>query len=87
MNTIEIYKQRERELRRIELARLSLRHFIAHIFPNYTFTFAHEMIIETIEAIILGYISKAMVCVPPQIGKSTIVSKIAPIWAAGQDIN
>lgn len=87
MNTIEIYKARERELRQIELARLSLRHFIAHIFPNYTFTFAHDMIIETIEAIILGHINKAMVCVPPQIGKSTIVSKIAPIWAAGQDIN
>jgi len=87
MTLLQTLKAEDARLRKLDLARLSLLHFITYLNPNYTLTWAHRKIIETVEAVILGDLQRAMVCVPPQIGKSTISSIYAPCWAAGQNID
>ena len=64
--------------KKIELSRLSLRYFVGTVFPNYTFTYAHDKMIEYIEAAILGHIRKLQLRIPPQIGKTTLDAIIAP---------
>lgn len=80
MENIPLYKK-------IELSRLSLKYFVGTVFPNYTFTFAHDLMIEYIEAAILGQIRKLQLRIPPQIGKTTLDAILAPAWAAGVNID
>jgi predicted phage terminase large subunit-like protein len=63
----------------------SFMNFIKVHNPKYKFTWFHKQIIQACEDIANGKISKLILQVPPQYGKSTIVSHYLPAWLLARD--
>lgn len=74
--------KRERTLR---LAPSSFQNFLAYVNPKYEAEWFHKMIADYCEALIRGDIKNLMVFVPPQHGKSEIISRSFPAWALGNN--
>ena len=69
------------------LARTYLIDFITVTKPNYTIKWYHELLCEHLDKLLRNEIKKLMCFLPPQHGKSEIVSRRLPALALGQDPN
>ena len=61
-------------------ARRYLRDFLPYINPKYTMKWFHREIADAVQMVFEGLEKKIMVSLPPQHGKSEIVSRDAPAW-------
>lgn len=81
-------RQRLMELRR-ERSRLtaptSFAHFLAYANPKYQLEWFHKRIADQCQSLIEGRIKNLMVFMPPQHGKSEIISRNFPAWALGRN--
>lgn len=59
--------------------------FLNYSMPSYSRQWFHTLIADKCQALYEGRIKKLMVFVPPQHGKSEIVSRKFPAWVLGQD--
>ena len=77
-------RQLERELKRRRAA-LSFPDFLDYTDPNYQRQWFHTLIAQKCQDLLLGHLptDRLMVFVPPQHGKSEIVSRKFPAWALG----
>ena len=66
-------------------ARRYLRDFLPYINPKYTMKWFHREIADAVQMVFEGLEKKIMVSLPPQHGKSEIVSRDAPAWGLGID--
>lgn len=66
-------------------ARRNLRDFLPYINPKYTMKWFHREIADAVQMVFEGLEKKIMVSLPPQHGKSEIVSRDAPAWGLGID--
>jgi predicted phage terminase large subunit-like protein len=78
---LEIY-QRELALQRLD-ARTDFLRFVQCINPAYDAQWFHELIARKCQNIIEGKCKNLMVFMPPQEGKSELVSRQLPAWALG----
>ena len=67
------------------LAASSFSHFLGYINPTYQMEWFHKVIAEHCQMLFEGKIKNLMVFVPPQHGKSEVVSRIFPAWAFGRN--
>jgi hypothetical protein len=58
----------------------SLRSFIAEAYPRYGFHRWAEVLIELLQAVADGQLSRLIVTCPPRLGKSLLVSKLFPAY-------
>lgn len=80
--------QRKLALRKQQLkngARDRLALFLNYSMPSYQREWFHTLIADKCQELYEGKIMKLMIFVPPQHGKSEIVSRRAPAWFFGQD--
>lgn len=63
------------------------RQFIPYVNPTYERQWYHTLIADRCQDLLEGRIRNLMVFVPPQHGKSEIVSKMFPAWAFGRNPN
>lgn len=80
----ELFLQRELTKRK---ARRSLKHFVGYTMPKYNFNWHHDYLIEKLQDFANGTIKKLMVFMPPQHGKSQLVSRHLPAFLLGIDPN
>ncbi|MCM1079712.1 MAG: terminase family protein [Bacteroidales bacterium] len=74
--------EKERLMRK---ARGSLPMFLCYTNPRYDLQWFHRLIAEKCQQLLEGKIKNLMVFVPPQHGKSEIVSRNFPAWAFGRN--
>ncbi len=72
---------------RLQYARSSLLGFILYMMPTYSVQWFHKHICKKLDELLYGDIKKLMLFVPPQHGKSLIVSQFLPAYAFGRDPN
>ena len=85
--------EREHLKREVELlkemqkrkARRNLRDFLPYVNPKYTMKWFHREIADAVQMVFEGLEKKIMISLPPQHGKSEIVSRDAPAWGLGID--
>lgn len=80
--------QRKLALRKQQLkngAKDRLALFLNYTMPSYQREWFHTLIADKCQELYEGKITKLMIFVPPQHGKSEIVSRRFPAWAFGQD--
>lgn len=85
----------ERQSRRLELEREKKRQlapdsfvsFLVSVNPKYKPMWFHRVIAQSCERLVRGEIKNLMVFMPPQHGKSEIISRQFPAWALGRDPN
>jgi hypothetical protein len=72
---------------RIEISRMHLLDFIQYCDPSYEVNWHHRVVCEYYERWAFGDINRMMLSMPPQNGKSTIVSGYGPAWVLGKNPN
>ena len=86
----------ERDMKRLmQLRRQRLRleapeqlaSFLVYTNPKYQLEWFHKVIADACQQLFEGKIKNLMIFVPPQHGKSEIVSRNFPAWALGRDPN
>ena len=63
----------------------SFSHFLGYSNPKYELEWFHRLIAENCQMLLEGKIKNLMVFMPPQHGKSEIISRNFPAWALGQN--
>lgn len=63
------------------------RQFLSYVNPNYERQWYHTLIANRCQDLLEGRIKNLMIFIPPQHGKSEIVSKNFPAWAFGRNPN
>jgi len=87
---MERYELQQRKLQLLKqkfknASRSNLAQFLNYTNPSYDRQWFHTLISDKCQALFRGEIKKLMIFVPPQHGKSEIVSRKFPAWAFGQD--
>ena len=80
--------KRKLELKKIQLRKMADDRFatyLNYINPVYRRQWFHTLIADKCQDLFEGKINKLMVFMPPQHGKSEIVSRKFPTWAFGKD--
>lgn len=70
---------------RVELARRHLTHFTEVTFSNYRRTRMHDIYSGVLNQFALGHVSKLIVSMPPQHGKSELCSRRLPAFMLGRN--
>lgn len=70
-----------------ELARRSFADFVTYIDPAYDMRWFHRVIAEKLEQCRTREITKLMLFLPPQHGKSSLASKVFPAYLLGRNAN
>ncbi len=84
-------KERKQKIVRLKQEKLKLEaptsfpHFLGYINPKYQLEWFHRVIAEYCQKLFDGEIKNLMIFVPPQHGKSEIVSRCFPAWALGRN--
>lgn len=68
-----------------ELARRNMLDFVQYVKPNYRANWHHELLCSYIDRFISGDIQRLAVFLPPQHGKSEIVSRCLPAFCLGKN--
>lgn len=68
-------------------ARDDFEKFIKLVKPDYVFNWHHLEIIERLQEFLTGDVKKLMIFLPPQHGKSELVSRLFPAFALGTNPN
>jgi predicted phage terminase large subunit-like protein len=71
-----------RELARRKCSK-SMIDFACHVMPDYQVNWHHKRIADAVQDVVTGKTKKLAVMVPPQHGKSQLVSRTLPAWALG----
>lgn len=66
-------------------ARRSFAEFPMYINRNYQQKWFHRLVAQYCQMIFEGVINKLIITLPPQVGKSELVSRLFPAWALGVD--
>ena len=66
------------------LARVSFRHFATWMRPSYEMHWHHALICDELQKLADGLISKLAIFMPPQHGKSELVSRLLPAFMLGR---
>jgi len=83
--------QRKQRLMKLRQERLrlvapnSFAHFLAYTNSKYQLEWFHRLIADHCQMLLEGKIKNLMVFMPPQHGKSEIISRNFPAWALGKD--
>jgi hypothetical protein len=83
MQNLEARSPAVKELARRALARKRLKYFIPYVFPKYRIFPHNQLIADAVDLAIKGLYKRLMVFVPPQYGKSEIVSRKTPPFVLG----
>ncbi|MCD8394533.1 MAG: terminase family protein [Bacteroidales bacterium] len=67
------------------LAPNDFAHFLAYANPKYQAEWFHQLIAHRCQDVLEGRIKNLMVFIPPQHGKSEIISRMFPAWALGRN--
>ncbi|MCC8175506.1 MAG: terminase family protein [Bacteroidales bacterium] len=67
------------------LAPHDFAHFLAYANPKYHAEWFHQLIARRCQDVLEGQIKNLMVFIPPQHGKSEIISRMFPAWALGRN--
>ena len=67
------------------LSRVLLSRFVKYTFPAYQCKWFHSLLCNKLDALYAGTIRRLMVFVPPQHGKTELVSRRFPSYALGRD--
>lgn len=67
-----------------EMARRSLLRFTSHTFPEYEPNWHHGVVASYLDRVLAGEIRRLMIFLPPQHGKSELVSRRFPAYALGR---
>lgn len=67
------------------IAPTSFAHFLGYSNPKYQLEWFHKLIAEHCQMLLEGKIKNLMVFMPPQHGKSEIISRNFPAWALGNN--
>ena len=59
--------------------------FLGYANPKYEMEWFHKVVAEGCQSLLGGKIKNLMVFIPPQHGKSEIISRNFPAWALGRD--
>lgn len=70
---------------RSELARRDLINFVSYVKEDYIINWHHELLCAYLDRFISGDITKLMVFMPPQHGKSELVSRMLPAYILGKN--
>lgn len=70
-----------------ELGRKSFRHFVLQTMPSFQEARHHRMIMEALQMVEQGIISRLIISMPPRHGKSELVSVRFPAWYLGKHPN
>lgn len=81
----QILKLKQQRLKM--LAPTDFAHFLGYINPTYELEWFHRIIAEHCQMLLEGKIKNLMVFMPPQHGKSEIISRNFPAWAFGRNPN
>lgn len=74
-----------KEQARAEIARRSFIDFVTYTKDDYSVQWFHEVMAEELEQFIFGDVNKLMIFMPPQHGKSQLVSRHLPAFILGQN--
>jgi len=80
---LEFRRHLARELKK-ELARRSLLHFTRYTFPDYNPHWYHELICKVLDQFVEGDITRLIISMPPQHGKTEHASRRLPAYALGR---
>ncbi len=69
----------------LPLARTSLAAYAALVFPGYKLFKHHSLLVDRLEAVADGKITRLMVSMPPRMGKSLTCSELLPPWFLGRN--
>ena len=71
-----------------ELSRRSYFEFLKYMFPlDVTWGWHHEYIANTLQDFVEGGFNRLMIFMPPQHGKTTLMTEYLPAWDFGKDPN
>lgn len=70
---------------RAELARRNMLDFVQYVKPTYEANWHHELLCSYLDRFMRGDIKRLMVFMPPQHGKSELVSRCLPAFLLGKD--
>jgi hypothetical protein len=65
----QVIREAKMEIIRLQLARLSMKHFVPHVNQNYKAEWFHTYIMSRLDAFERGEVNKIMISLPPQTGK------------------
>jgi len=74
-----------RELLSRRKARRDLLAFTRYVKPSYRVNWHHRLLCSYLDRLIAGELNRLMVFMPPQHGKSELVSRMLPAYALGRD--
>lgn len=74
-----------RELQTRRAARASLLDFTRYTFPDYQVSWHHRVIAHFLDLVLAGAIPRLIVTLPPQHGKTELVSRRLPAYALGRN--
>ena len=66
-------------------SKVNLLDFMSYMNPSYTFSMHHKIICERLSKLPFQSSQRIMIFVPPQYGKSEIVSRHLPVWLLGHN--
>ncbi len=75
----------ERHLEAMERAQTSLLAFTLHTKPNHRANWHHELLAERLDRVAAGLCPRLMIFLPPQHGKSELVSRRFPAFVLGRN--
>ena len=67
------------------LAREDLACYAVAVYPNFELAAHHRLIVDKLEAVERGEISRLMIFMPPRHGKSLLGTQIFPAWFLGRN--
>jgi hypothetical protein len=80
-----LLKQVDANKARIELAKRHLLDFAIYMKPDYKVVWFHALLCDYLEKFISGEIKRLMIFMPPQHGKSQLVSRFLPAYMLGKN--
>src|ERR1017187_2914969 len=71
----------------LALAHEDLACYAISQYPSFELARHHELIVDKLEAVERGDISRLMIFMPPRHGKSLLGTQIFPAWCLGRDLD
>lgn len=81
---MDLSQQAQAEKAKRVLARRHMRNFVPFVFPSYRIRPYNQLICDTLDLCVEGVITRLMIFMPPQYGKSELVSRKLPAFYLGR---
>ncbi len=86
-NSLNLMLEKENKFKRTKKEREKFRHFVKYTKPDYMVNWHHKYLCEKLDEFANGKNKRMMVFMPPQHGKSELVSRRFPAYMLGKDPN